>query len=155
MPKSSHPAPAVPRAKALTPHEALIYVMIMASAVDRVMSDIELEQIGLIIKRQPAFEGFDKKRLVKIAQDCGGVLARDDGFKSAVDLIGRSLAPELRETAYAYAVEVMAADRTVNLEEVRLLDILAEQFEMTDLATSAIKFSAEARHRSLQDIAPV
>ena len=33
--------------KGLTPHEALIYVMIMASAVDRVMSDTELEAIGV------------------------------------------------------------------------------------------------------------
>ena len=136
-------------AKTLSTHEAMIYVMIMASAVDRVMSDVELEQIGLIVKRRPAFEAFDKKRLIKIAQACGKLLAETDGFKDTVALVERSLTPDLRETAYAYAVEVMAADKSVNLEEVRLLDILAEQFELTDLATAAIKFSAEARYRSL------
>ena len=57
-------------AKKITPHEALIHVMIMASAVDRIMSDAEMEAIGLIVKRIPAFEGFDKKRILRVAQDC-------------------------------------------------------------------------------------
>ena len=48
MPKAPKPANAV------TPHEALIYVMIMASAVDRVMSDLEMEAIGTIVRRLPA-----------------------------------------------------------------------------------------------------
>lgn len=143
MPK----APASP--KTVTPHEALIYVMIMASAVDRIMSDAEMEAIGLIVKRIPAFEGFDRKRLLRVAQDCSDVLAKPNGFDEALGLIERSLSKSLHETAYALAVEVMAVDKTVNLEEVRLLDILAERFEHSDLITAAIKLSAEARFRSL------
>ena len=64
-------------------------------------------------------------------------------------LIERSLTRPLHETAYALAVEVMAVDKTVNLEEVRLLDILAEHFELSDLVTASIKHSAEARFRTL------
>jgi hypothetical protein len=135
--------------KKVTPHEALIYVMIMASAVDRIMSDIEMEAIGLIVKRVPAFEGFDRKRLLRIAQDCSDVLSKKDGFDAALGLIERSLSTPLHETAYAFAVEVMAVDKTVNLEEVRLLDILAERFELSDLVIAAIKHSAEARFRVL------
>ena len=135
--------------KKVTPHEALIYVMIMASAVDRIMSDVEMETIGLIVKRVPAFEGFDRKRLLRVAQDCSDVLAKPDGFDAALGLIERSLSKQLHETAYALAVEVMAVDKTVNLEEVRLLDILAERFDHSDLITAAIKLSAEARFRSL------
>ena len=77
MPK----APSV--AKKVTQHEALIYVMIMASAVDRIMSDVEMETIGLIVKRVPSFEGFDRKRLLRVAQDCSDVLAKPDGFDAA------------------------------------------------------------------------
>lgn len=140
---------ATPPAKKVTPHEALIYVMIMASAVDRIMSDLEMEAIGTIVKRVPSFEGFDKKRLLRISQDCSDVLAADNGFDDALGLIQRSLTKALHETAYAMAVEVMAVDKTVNLEEVRLLDILAERFDLSDLVIAAVKHSAEARYRSL------
>ena len=142
--------PKTPRiAKAPTPHEALIYVMIMASAVDRVMSDLEMEQIGLIVRRLPAFQDFNKSRLIKVAQDCRNCLAAADGFDTTIDLIHGVLTKELHITAYAYAVEVMAVDKTVNLEEVRLLDILAERFDLSDLVVAAIKQSAESRYRSL------
>ena len=43
----------------------------------------------------------------------------------------------------------MAVDKTVNLEEVRLLEILAERFELSDLEIAAIKQSAEARFRMI------
>ena len=136
-------------ARKVTPHEALIYVMIMSSAVDRIMSDVEMESIGHIVKRVPAFDGFDNKRLLRIAQDCSDVLAGDSGFDTALGLIERSLSEALHETAYAFAVEVMAVDKTVNLEEVRLLDILAERFALSDLVIAAVKHSAEARFRTL------
>lgn len=140
---------ATPPVKKVSPHEALIYVMIMASAVDRIMSDPEMEAIGTIVKRVPAFEGFDKKRLLRISQDCSDVLAADNGFETALSLIERSLTKAQHETAYAMAVEVMVVDKTVNLEEVRLLDILAERFELSDLVVAAVKHSAEARYRAL------
>jgi hypothetical protein len=143
MPK----APAT--AKAITPHEALVYVMIMASAVDRIMSDIEMETIGTIVRRLPAFEGFDKKRLLRVSQDCSDVLAQPEGFEAALGLIERALSKSLHVTAYAFGVEIMAVDKTVNLEEVRLLEILAERFDLSDLVIAAVKQSAEARYRAL------
>jgi tellurite resistance protein len=133
----------------VTPHEALIYVMIMASAVDRVMSDLEMEAIGVIVRRLPAFEGFDKKKLLRVAQDCSTVLAKKDGFETALTIIAGSLSKDLQMTAYAFAVEVAAVDKTVNLEEVRLLEILAERFDLSDLDIAAVKQSAEARYRTL------
>ena len=148
--KPSSPKSVVVRAtETTTPHEALIYVMIMASAVDRVMSDIELDAIGLIVKRLPAFEGFDRKKMVRIAKECGVHLAKPDGMDGVIEIIARSLSRELHETAYAFAVEVAAVDKTVNLEEVRLLEILAERFDLSDLVVAAIKCSAEARYRAL------
>ena len=133
----------------VTPHEAMIYVMIMASAVDRVMSDVEMEAIGAIVRRLPAFEAFDKKRLLQVAQKCAESLAEPDGFDGTLGTIERALHKELHLTAYAFAVEVAAVDKNVNLEEVRLLDILAEKFDLSDLDTAAIKQSAEARYRAL------
>ena len=147
MPKAT-PSTARP-AHTVTPHEALIYVMIMASAVDRVMSDIEMEAIGSIVRRLPAFEGFDKKRLLQVAKHCAEALARPDGFDATLGMIEKTLPKDLHLTAYAFAVEIAAVDKTVNLEEVRLLEILAEKLDLTDLETAAIKQSAEARYRAL------
>ena len=143
MPKSPSTA------KGVTPHEALVYVMIMASAVDRVMSDIEMETIGAIVRRLPAFEGFDKKKLLRVSQDCSDVLAKPEGFDTALGLIERGLSKDLHVTAYAFAVEIAAVDKNVNLEEVRLLEILAERLDLSDLVIAAIKQSAEARYRAL------
>ena len=40
----------------VTPHDALIFVMVMASAVDNSMNDRELRRIGQLIDILPIFE---------------------------------------------------------------------------------------------------
>ncbi|MEK1948775.1 MAG: tellurite resistance TerB family protein, partial [Ensifer adhaerens] len=47
----------------LSQHEALVYVMVMMSAVDREMSDDEFARIGRLVQFLPAFEGFDEDQL--------------------------------------------------------------------------------------------
>ena len=93
MPQVPHTEPAI------TPHQALIYVMIMASAVDRIMSDAEMEQIGLIVRRLPAFQDYNKNRLVKTAQACRDSLARHEGFTQTLTLIEGALSKDLHVTA--------------------------------------------------------
>ena len=46
-------------AKEVTVHEALIYVMVMISAADGKMPEIELKRIGRLASFLPVFEGFD------------------------------------------------------------------------------------------------
>ena len=62
----------------LTQHEALIHVMVMMSAVDRTMTDGEMERIGRLSRFLPVFEGFDDEELVRIARDCAQVLSGPD-----------------------------------------------------------------------------
>ena len=52
----------------ITPHEALIYVMITMSAADRQISDRELERIAEIVRRLPVFMGYDADNLAKTAR---------------------------------------------------------------------------------------
>jgi tellurite resistance protein len=143
--------PKAPRtnSKALSREDALIYVMVAVSAVDRVMSDAELSSIGLIVKRMPAFEGFDERRLIEVSKACAHALSAEHGLERTLEAIAKVLPGLLGETAYALAVEVAVADRNVNLEEVRLLDMLAERFQLDDLITAAIKRAAMARYRYL------
>ncbi len=130
----------------LTPHEALIYVMVTMSAVDREMTDKELARIGQIVTNSPIFRDFDPENLVRIAEDCGELLTKEDGLDELLDLVVASLPERLRETAYALAVEVAAVDLYVHQEEARFLEILADRLDLNKLITAAIERGARARH---------
>ncbi|MGO7902720.1 Tellurite resistance protein TerB, partial [Rhizobium ruizarguesonis] len=61
--------------KPLYAHDALIYVMMMASAVDSKMNDRELERIGQLIGFMPVFRDFDDDKPIAVARDCASLLA--------------------------------------------------------------------------------
>ena len=71
------------------------------------------------------------------------------GVAAAVDAIKKSVPVRLRETAYALAVEVAAADLDVRQEELRFLELLRDKLEISKLVVSAIERGARARHRKL------
>jgi len=134
-------------AKAISHQEALIYVMVTMSAVDRAMSDHELQRIGHIVSTLPVFTGYDDASLVPSAQACGAILGKDKGLDKVLELIAGALPPSLSETAYALAVEVAAADLRVQPEETRFLELLADRLNVSRLVTAAIERGAKARHR--------
>lgn len=130
----------------LSPQQALIYAMITIAAVDRDISDQELARIGSIVKHLPAFEDYKADSLVVEAQDCGKVLAGKNGLSDVLDLITAALPEQLRETAYALAAEIAAADRDIKREEIRFLDLLGGRLELDKLTCSALERAASARH---------
>lgn len=136
-----------PRQKKITVPEAMIYAMLTASAVDRVIKDSELAVIGSVVKHLPIFAGFDIERIGATTAACAEILRGPSGFKTVLDMIERHVPEHLIETTFALAVEVVAADDVVHLEEVRFLDLLAEKFDLDELFIAAVKRSAEARYR--------
>ncbi len=127
-------------------HDALIYTMVTMSAVDRVMTDAELGRIGEIVSNLPIFNGYKQDALVKTAESCGEILGEDAGLERVLGLIRSSLPKKLRETAYAVALEVAAADLSVRPEEMRLLDMLRDSLELDKLTTAAIERGIRARN---------
>jgi tellurite resistance protein len=127
-------------------HAALIYVMVTTSAVDRAMNDAELARIGEIVSKLPIFDDFNKDSLVKTAQDCGDVLSADGGLEHVLVLIRANLPDKLRETAYAVALEVAAADLDVRPEETRFLEMLRDALDLDKLTTAAIERGIRARN---------
>ena len=138
-----------PRRTELSPQEALIYVMVLTSAVDRDMNDIELQRIGNIVHNYPAFKGIDSNLLTHIAEDCAEVLNGPGGVAHMLVLIEKALPVKLRETAYAFAVEVAAVDLKVAVEELEFLDLLATSMHLDRLVITAIERSARARHQTV------
>lgn len=133
-----------------TPQEALVYLMVIVSASDRDMRDEELARIGAIIRTLPAFDGFAQARTLAVAQECQRRLHEEAGLDGVLSLIAETLSPELRETAYALGVDVAAADHSVRLEELRVLDIVRERFGLDPDAVEAIDRAASIRHRVIQ-----
>lgn len=131
-----------------TIQEAMIYLMVIMSASDRDMRDSELARIGAIIRTLPVFHGFDQARTLAVAQQCQRLLQEEAGLAGILATVRDALPQELRETAYALAVDVAAADLSVGREESRMLDIIRERFELDALAVAAIERAASIRHRT-------
>ena len=130
----------------IDPHSALIYTMVLVSAADREMSDSELRAIGDIVKQLPVFRDFDAANLASTAQDCAEVLNTPKGLDRVLDRIVEGLPSRLRETAYALACEIAAADGKASQEELRLLELLRHRLEVGRLVSAAIERGVRARH---------
>jgi len=127
-------------------HEALIFAMVTIAAVDREISDSELQRIGRIVSNLPVFREFNLDSLVPTAEACGDMLSGDDGLDTVLEKIAATVPARLRETAYALAVEIAAADLSVSEEESRFLEMLADRLGLDKLNTVAIERGARARH---------
>lgn len=127
-------------------HAALIYTMVLVSAADREMTDAEMRTIGEIVQYLPVFRDFEFEKLPKIAADCAAMLDSEDGLDQTIEVIVGSLPEKLRETAYAVACDVAAADGAVKQEEMRLLEMLRHGLSIDRLHAAAIERGARARH---------
>lgn len=132
-----------------TAHEALIYLMVVTSASDRAMTDVELARIGEVTRTWPIFEDFRHDRLLKVAQDCQKLLAEVGGLERVLDVARDTIPLHLHDTAYAAAFEVAAVDMEMRMEELRILQRLRDSLAVDPLTVAAIERAGKARHRSL------
>ena len=71
----------------------------------------------------------------------------EHGIEEAVAVIRNSLPEGLRETAYAVALDVVAADGKAEQSELRLLEILRHRLDIDRLVSAGIERGARARWR--------
>lgn len=126
-------------------HAALIHTMVLVSAADTDMTDAELQIIGDIVNHLPVFKKYDRQRLTKDLRDCAQLLGRDDGLEVVLKGIKSALPQKLRETAYAVACDVAAADGEASQEELRLLEMLRHRLGLDRLIAAALERGARAR----------
>ncbi|WP_421694156.1 tellurite resistance TerB family protein [Aestuariivirga sp.] len=129
----------------ISTEQALIYTMVTMSGVEGKINAIELAEIRQLVLTLPVFRNFDENRLLMVAQEAGEILQDSEGLEAILGLISRALAPRLRETAYALAVEVAASDLAVGKEELRFLAMLRDALKLDKLVTAALERSAIAR----------
>lgn len=126
-------------------HAALVYTMVIVSAADSNMTDAELDVIGDIVGHLPVFKDYDRKMLTRTLEDCAKLLGRDTGLEEAFKQIKQALPPRLRETAYALACDVAAADPNVSPEEARVLELIRHRLGIDRLVAAAIERGCRAR----------
>jgi tellurite resistance protein len=128
---------------------SLVYVMVTMSAADRTMTDNELSKIGSIINTLPVFDGYDQENLISDARECTAILQGANGLGDIMTHVLENVPHGLHETVYAVAVEVAAADLSVEQEELRLLQHVRDSLNLERLICAAIERGARARHRTL------
>ncbi len=130
-------------------HSALIYTMVLVSCADADMTDSELARIGDNIRHMPVFRDFDTERLTEITEECLALLSDPEGLDRALELIRNHLPIKLRETAYALACDIAAADGKATQEELRLLEMIRYELDIGRLVAAAIERGTRARHATI------
>ncbi len=126
-------------------HEALIHGMVIMAAADAVITQSEMEMIGRVVIHLPVFRDFDISRLTDIADTCIAKLDDVNGLDHILAEMKESLPVTLRETAYALAVEVAAADLEASDEELNLLQMIRQALELDRLICTGIERGVRAR----------
>lgn len=136
-------------APALTPQEAIIYLMVMTSASDGAINDAELRTIGRVVRSFPVFTDADEQALVQTAEDCGELMSSEGGLHKVLESASTALPKHLAETAYAAAVDVVTADESLDVTEIRVLELIRDALGVSDDGAAAIEHAARARHMTL------
>ena len=132
------------------PQDALVAVMIATSAADEAMTPSEFREINSIVDLLPVFIGYDKDRVAQVGALVADLFAEEDGLDALLGLVKDALPDHLRETAYALACDVAAADGRVEMSELRMLEELRHELNVGRLASAAIERGARARHQRVE-----
>lgn len=143
MPRPANPEP-------LGAQDALVAIMIAMSAADEAIVEVEMVAINGVIDLLPVFRGYDKDRVQQVSALVGDLFTEEDGIDALIGLVEAALPDHLRETAYALACDIAAADGLIEQTEARLLEIIRQDLRVGRLAAAAIERGARARHQQME-----
>ena len=130
-------------------HRALIYTMLIVSGAASEVAQGELSIIGDIVGHLPVIRDFERNQLPSLLNDCAELLNRQDGVQETLSAIRALLPAKLRETAYAIACDLVAADNALTRQELQVLDLLRRRLGIDRLVAAAIERGAHARFQTL------
>ncbi|QHQ35470.1 tellurite resistance TerB family protein [Algicella marina] len=132
-----------------TPQDALVAVMVAASASDETMTTPELLSIARIVESLPIFDGYDSHRVAAVSRTVFDLFEEEEGLDALFGLVREALPETLYETSYALACDVVAADGDAQNEELRLLEEVRFELNIDRLHAAAIERGARARFAHL------
>ncbi len=137
----------MPQLRPLDAPEALICTMVLVAAADGGMTDREIGVMSGQVQTLPAFRDFSAEQLDIATEAAVELLNEDEGLRHAGSLIRAALSPRLRETAYALACEVIAADNVAGQQSLEMLDFVQAELHLDRLVAAAIERGVRARHQ--------
>lgn len=132
----------------LAPPEALVCTMVLVAAADRGMTDREIGVMAAQVQGLPVFHDFTPARLDAASDAAVRLLGEEDGLAQAGGLIRGALGPRLRETAYALACEVAAADAVEQPETAGMLAFIRAELQIDPLIAAALERGVRARYQT-------
>ena len=133
----------------LDPQEALICTMVLVAAADGAITDREIGVMSGLVQTLPAFQEFSSERLDTATEAAVALLGEENGLAHAGQMIRDTLEPRLRETAYALACEVIAADKSSSQPALRMLELVMIELQLEPLVAAAIERGTRARHQKV------
>ena len=130
----------------LSPQDALVAVMVAASASDENMRTAELVAIQRMVNHMPVFADYDTDRMARVAKTVFELFEEEDGLDALFGLIRAALPERLNETAYALACDVITADGRHSEAELRMLEEIRDELSIDRLHAAAIEWGARVRH---------
>ena len=119
------------------PQEGFAGVMLGASACDGHIADEEVQSLMTILHRMKLYSRVTPNQFGSMMDRLLGVLKRG-GPEKLMDQAVPAVPPELRETAFANAVDIVLADGIVEPDEKEFIDKLSGQMEMEEKRAKAI-----------------
>jgi tellurite resistance protein len=152
MPQSkTKPKPlSVAARTSLTAEEALVCTMVLVAAADGAITDREIGVMSGIVQTMPAFFEFSSEQLDTATEAAITLLGEDEGLSHAGQLLRDALEPRLRETAYALACDIVAADKSSSQPVLRMLELVNSELRVDPLVAAAIERAARARHQRMR-----
>jgi len=127
--------------------EALVCTMVLVGAADGGITDREIGVMSGQVQTLPIFRTFSSERLEAATDAVVALLGEEDGLVHAARLIRDALEPRLRETAYALACEVVAAEETASQQSLQMLNFVRDELRLDPLVAAAIERGVRARHQ--------
>lgn len=131
--------------KNLTPAMAVMSVAVLAAEADGRWSRRELDRMRMMAYLQPLFR--DIPSVEKFIGD-RTTAARAAGAEATLEDCRKALTPRLRETAYAWAVELVQSDGAVVGKEHSFLKELAASFAIAGPLARKIQAVCAIRRRT-------
>ena len=135
---------------ALDAPEALVLTMVLVAAADGGMSDREIGVMAGQVQTLPVFRDFTREQLGSVTDAAVALLNEEDGLQHAARLIRGALEPRLRETAYALACEVVAANHVTRERTLDMLAFVRNELHLDPLIAIAIERGVRARHQRVE-----
>jgi tellurite resistance protein len=126
--------------------EALVLTMVLVAAADGGITDREIGVMAGQVQTLPAFQDFTSAKLAQATDAAVQLLNEEDGLQFAAELIRSALGPRLRETAYALACEVVAADGKAGPQTLDMLEFVQNELGLDSLIATAIGRGVRARY---------